>query len=472
MSSDRVPTVAVLGGGIAGLAAAHALRRERPDAEVVVIEGAPAVGGKLRVSEVAGVPVDEGAEAMLNRRPEAVSLARAVGLSEAIVHPETTSSAVWTRGRVRPLPPTLMGIPTDLRELARSGIVSRSALARMQADRLLPASDPEPDVAVGELIGHRVGAEIRDRLVEPLLGGVYAGHAREISLRAGVPQVAALVDRGRSLLAAASATAAEGRAVGEPVFAGLAGGVGRLPGAVAEASGAVIRTGTTVRGLQRRAKGWRLVLGPTRDEEQLDVDAVLVAVPAAPAARLLARDVPEAARLLAEIEYASVALVTFAFRRDAVADRVTGSGFLVPPVDGRVIKAATYSSNKWGWLSGTDPGLVVVRTSLGRHREERDMQRDDVDLAAVALADLRAATHVDAEPVDTRVTRWGGALPQYAVGHLDRVARVRAAVAVQPGLAVCGAAYDGVGIPACIASAEKAVTQVLAGLRRRETMAP
>jgi protoporphyrinogen/coproporphyrinogen III oxidase len=194
---------------------------------------------------------------------------------------------------------------------------------------------------------------------------------------------------------------------------------------------------------------------------------VVLAVPTAAASRLMRPFAAQTAGRLAEIDYASVAVVTFAFPREKVGDSFTGSGFLVPPVDGRAVKAATYSSGKWGWLSAADESVVVVRTSLGRYREERDLQRDDVDLAATALADLRAATGVGSAPVDTRVTRWGGGLPQYAVGHLDRVAAIRSGVAALPGLAVCGAAYDGLGIPACIASAGTAVSQVLMDLRRR-----
>jgi oxygen-dependent protoporphyrinogen oxidase len=208
-------------------------------------------------------------------------------------------------------------------------------------------------------------------------------------------------------------------------------------------------------------------VGPTRAEEALDVDAVVVAVPTAPAARLLRPFAAQTAARLAQIDYASVAVVTFAFPAAKVGDALGGSGFLVPPVDRRHVKAATYSSRKWGWLSDADPSLVVVRTSLGRYREERDLQLDDVDLAATALADLREATGVGSAPVDTRVTRWGGGLPQYTVGHRDRVAAIRSGVSALPGLAVCGAAYDGLGIPACIASARAAVTQVLGDLRRQ-----
>jgi protoporphyrinogen/coproporphyrinogen III oxidase len=469
----RTPTVAVVGGGIAGLAAAFELRRRRPDLGVVVLEGSRSIGGKLRVSEVGGLPVDEGAEAMLNRRPEAVELARAVGLGDDLEHPVTTSSAVWTRGAVRPLPPTVLGVPADGSALARSGILSPAGLARMQLDRVLPRAGLRHDVAVGPFIARRLGAEVRDRLVEPLLGGVYSGHSRELSLRSAAPQIAALAEGGRSILAAAERTVRDGTEMSAvPVFAGLRGGVGRLAQAVGIASGAAVRTDTMVRALERAASGWRLVIAPTRAVEVLDVDAVVLAVPATPAARLLSDAAPGAARRLGEIGYASVALTTFVFTRGSVGSRLTGSGFLVPPVDRRTIKAATYSSNKWGWLAAADPNLIAVRTSLGRYRDERDLQLDDVDLAATSLADLRAATGVVAAPVDTRVTRWGGALPQYTVGHAERVSAIRAAVSALPGLAVCGAAYDGVGIAACVASGREAATRVIADLSTRDRMGP
>jgi oxygen-dependent protoporphyrinogen oxidase len=454
----------VVGAGISGLAAGAAVRRTAPDVDVVVLEAAPTIGGKLATAEVGGVRVDVGAEAMLNRRPEAVGLARASGLADEVVHPATTSASLWTRDRLRTMPRTLMGVPTDTRLLAESGVISKAGLARVAMDGVLPATRLDGrDVSVGWLVEERFGKEVVDRLVEPLLGGVYAGHARELSARAAVPQVVALLDRDRSMMRAAATVSQQTSNV--PVFAGLVGGIGRLPGAVAESAGLDVRTGATVRALAHAGDGgFNLVVGPTVEAEVLHADAVVLATPAAPTARLLADVAPGAALELARIEYASMAIVTMAFRVRDVPE-VTGSGFLVPPVDGRSIKAATYSFAKWDWVrAGGGGDLLVLRCSLGRHREEAVLQRPDEELVATAMADLADAIGLSVNPVDSHVQRWGGALPQYAVGHLDRVAHVRRAVADVPGLAVCGAAYDGLGIPACIASAELAATQVLAAL--------
>jgi oxygen-dependent protoporphyrinogen oxidase len=204
----------------------------------------------------------------------------------------------------------------------------------------------------------------------------------------------------------------------------------------------------------------------------VEADGVVLAVPASAASRLLRTVAPRAAAELAGIDYASVAIVTLAYAAAAFPEPLVGSGFLVPPVDRRLVKASTYSTNKWGWLRRAAGDTVVVRCSVGRHGEVSDLQHDDTDLAALVAADFADATGVRGTPLDVRVTRWGGSLPQYAVGHLDRVARIRAAVAEQPGLVVCGAAYDGVGVAACIASAQRAAGDVLRALTARETMAP
>ncbi len=450
--------VVVVGAGIAGLAAAHRLLGR--GARVTVLEASERVGGKLLPGEIAGARVDLGAESMLARRPEAVALAREVGLTDRLRPPATATASLWTRDALRPMPKGhVMGVPGTAAALA--GVLSDEGLARIGQDAELPRTEVGDDVAVGAYVAARLGREVVDRLVEPLLGGVYAGDAYRISMRSAVPQLFQAARTHTSLTEGVreiQARAATAQQTG-PVFMGIEGGVGTLPLAVAEsvrARGGEIRTGTPVTELRREpAGGWRVVTG----ERELRADAVVVAVPAPAAARLLRAEAPGAAAELAGIEYASMALITLAYRR-AETDLPAGSGFLVPPVDGRTIKASTFASHKWGWIDEENPDLTVLRTSVGRHGETEILGRDDAGLVEVSRHDLKAATGLDATPVATRVTRWQDGLPQYPVGHHARVSRVREHLAALPGLAVCGAAYDGVGIPACIASAYDAADQI------------
>ncbi len=430
--------VAVVGGGMAGLAAARQLADG--GANVVVLEGSNRLGGKLLLGEVGGLTLDLGAESILARRPEGLDLMHAVGLDDRVVNPRTSDAAIWTHGSLRVMPPTVMGIPAtaDLNGIAE---VTPHVV-----------DVPDGDVSVAEFVSARLGADVVDRLVEPLLGGVYAGHADQLSLQATAPQIAAL---GSDLLAGATKARAEAAASG-PVFAGLVGGIGQLPEAVAV--GIEVRLDATVREISRTADGWRLSVGPTTDVEAIDVDAVVVAAPAPAAARLLAEVAPDAAFALAAIDYASVALVTYVFDDGPSFE---GSGFLVPPVDGTFIKAATISSNKWGWVA--DTGRTVIRASVGRAGEATLLQSDDADLTTRALADLRTAFGGLPDPLDSLVQRWGGGLPQYAVGHLDRVDTIERDIATVPGLEVCGAAYRGVGIPAVVASGQAAASRLLGG---------
>ena len=491
------PHVVIVGGGISGLAAAFFLRDTA--VRVTVLEGSPRLGGKLAVSEIAGVAVDEGAEALLVTRPEGTALIAEAGLGDQRAAPGPTSSAIWTLGALRPLPRRqFMGVPSDMAELARSGVLSDEGLARAGQDLELPPTPRDGDVPVAGYIGARLGEEVVDRLVDPLLGGVYAGRSAELSFDATLPALAAASRQHRSLaeavrsllppLAPAAAPApgpaggqngasASGTRAGGSVFTTLTEGLGMLPAYLAKASGAELRSAAMVRELAPARSGWRLTLGSAAAPEQVDADAVILAIPARPAGRLLTAVPGASAAVTAfgEISYASMAIVTLAYPRSAFPRpglaALGWSGYLVPAVDGRAVKAVTFSTVKWPHLAeaampGAEP-LEIVRCSVGRIGEEALLQRADDELAALAAADLAAATGVRGAPAASRVTRWGGALPQYTVGHLDRVASIRAAVAAQPGLAVCGAAYDGVGIPACVATARAAAGQVLAFLAAR-----
>lgn len=479
---------------MAGLAAAW--EAVLAGSEVLLFEQGPRLGGKLALVELptptGPVTVDSGAEAFLARRPEVTDLAAEVGLGADLVSPAVTAARVWSRGAAHRLPAgTVLGIPTSTDALA--GLLTPDEVARVGAERSLPplgdalralgtagGREPgsSPDVAVGELVAQRLGDAVVDRLVEPLLGGVYAGRSRELSLGAVAPALWAALAGAPTLLDAAAAAAtgpAGGLGAAGPVFGGLRGGVGRLPAAVAaalRARGVAIHTGTAVRALRRAGTGWQLRVGPTVDERLVDADAVVLAVPGPAAGRLLstADTDTDLVRPLAELEYASVAiaLLAVADRRALTAAVAETSGILVPPVEGRTVKAATWSGTKWGWVSDSAPATVMLRASVGRAGETRDLHRTDDAVLDAVTADLESLVGVPFADgvVSRRLVRWGGALPQFRPGHVDAVAELRSRLeVVAPAVRICGAGVDGVGIPACVAGGRAATRAALAAAR-------
>jgi oxygen-dependent protoporphyrinogen oxidase len=454
-------TVAVVGGGVSGLAAAHRLRALLgPAAAITVLERRDRLGGVLRTVDLAGVPFDVGAEAFLARRPEVPALLAELGLGAPLA-PTGARATVRAGGATRPLPgATLLGVPTPGARL--DDLLTPAGRAAVAAEPGRPLRwEPGADVALGPLLRDRFGDELTDRLVDPLLGGVYAGRVDGLGLRATIPALAAALDAGAPSLTAAAgaATAPAGaRTAGGPVFGAVPGGYRALLDALAAASAADVRLGTTVRALQRRDAGWRLVLGPATAPEALDVDAVLLAVPAPAVARLLADAAPAAARAAGEVELASSAVVALAY--PAPLDLPT-SGVLVAAGEPLHVKGVTHSSTKWAHLGGD--GLVRLRASLGRSGGAAALQVDDAELVARVRADLRTLAGITAEPVAVHVQRWGGGLPQYGVGHLARAAAI--GEGLPAGLAVAGAALHGVGVPACVATARAAAERLAAGWR-------
>jgi oxygen-dependent protoporphyrinogen oxidase len=459
--------IAVLGGGIAGLAAAVRLADRAPaGTEITVYEQSGALGGKLRTGVLAGSAVEFGAEAFLIRDPSggdsaAVELARRVGLGDALVHPTTGQAAIAVDGQLRPVPGgTLVGVPGDLDQVATVAEPDRDR----DRDGGRPLLGPDEDVAVGALVRRRLGDQVVDRLVDPMLGGVYAGRADQLSLVATMPALARAARTEHTLTGAvrAAQAAAAPRVPGAPVFATPAGGMTRLVEAAARASGATIRLNAAVREIAPTPTGWRLVVGPTRDPELVEADAVVLAVPARPAARLLAGVDAGVADRIGALDYASVALVTLALPAPPLPEL---SGFLVPAEAGTMVKASTFFTTKWGHLR-RDDGVALVRASVGRYGEEHLLQRSDEELTAIVHRELGAllGTGLPA-PLAGHVQRWGGALPQYPPGHTDRVAAARAALrAGHPTLALVGAGYDGVGIPTCVRSGEAGAEEIIKSL--------
>ncbi|MGD9989636.1 protoporphyrinogen oxidase [Pseudonocardia sp.] len=459
------PVVAVVGAGISGLAAAHRLRTLLGDtARIVVCERASRTGGVLHTVDLAGIPVDVGAEAFLARRPEVPALLAELGLTGRVVHPTSAAASIRAGGRTGPLPTgTLLGVPTAAARL--DGVLSAAGLAAVAAEPTLALHwEPGGDVSLGGILRARFGPELADRVADPLLGGVYAGRVDALGLRATIPGLAAALDAGApSLTAAASGTA--GAAATGPVFGAVDGGYRVLLDALTAAARPELRLDTTVRALRRTGTGWRLVCGPVPAPELLDVDAVVLAVPAPAVRRLLDDVVPAAAAAAGRVELSSSVVVALAYRGADAATLPATSGVLVAADEPLSIKAATHTSTKWGHLApaATD-GLVRLRASLGRFGEAETLQVDDATLVARVRADLAGLHGITAAPVVVHVQRWGGGLPQYAVGHVATVAALEDAVAAEPRLAVAGAALHGVGVPACVGTARAAAERVAAAL--------
>ena len=444
-------TVAVVGGGITGLAAAYELVRQGQD--VVLLEAGDRLGGKIRTTEVDGRRIDEGADAFLARVPWAVELCDELGLRDDLVSPAAGKALVWAKGGLRPIPDgVVLGVPTGIPSLARSGLISPPGLVRAGLDLVLPRSGGDGgDRSVGDLVRSRLGGEVLELLVDPLLGGINAGDADRLSVEASAPQLAEAGRRHRSLIL--GLRGAPKPAPG-PVFYAHRGGMERLVEAlVAELGGVDVRLGAPVERLVRDSGRYRL--------EPADVvaDTVVVAVPAFAAAPMLADAAPDAAAGLRAIDYSSVSLVTMVFAGGTVPD---ASGYLVPKRERRLTTAVSFASSKWAHLSR--PGEVVVRVSAGSYGDDRAMRLDDGELVGALRSELHEAAGIDGDPTAVRVSRWPDAFPQYTPGHLDRVQEIERSVANPlPGVLIAGAAYRGVGIPACIRQGRDAARALSGG---------
>jgi oxygen-dependent protoporphyrinogen oxidase len=451
--------VVVVGGGISGLAAAHAL--VGAGHEVTVLEGSDRLGGKIRTTPFAGRGVDEGPDAFLARVPHAVGLSRELGLGDELVWPATGSASLWLDGVLKAIPAGLvLGVPVDFDPLAASGILSDDGLARARQEPDLPGEPVTDDVTIGDLIRRRYGAEVHERLVDPLLGGINAGRTEELSLDVGAAQLAAVARRAASLTEGLrEQRAANPPDPTAPVFYAPRTGMAALVDALVAAlrgAGADVRTGAPVAAIDRRADRWLVEL---EAGDTFDADAVVVTTPAYAAAPLLAPHSPAAAERLAAIRYASVTLVTLAY--DEPASPLPGSGFLVPRTEGRLLTACSVFSNKWPHLAA--PGQVILRASVGRHGDERGRDLDDAALTEAVHAELAAAYGLDDGPREVRISRWDRSFPQYPAGHLPAMAEVeRTLRADAPGIAVTGAYLKGVGIPTCIGAATAAVEALTA----------
>lgn len=453
----RSADVVVVGGGVSGLATAYWLREALGDtAHVVVLEAASRPGGKVTTVPVAGLPVDVGPDAFLSRAPELADLVSRLGLAGTVVGPLQGGAFVFSREEMHPIPQGgFFGIPDRVLPLLRSRLLSLPGVARAGLDLVRPRTALGDDPSVADVVRPRLGGEVFDRLVQPLLGGVHAGSAERLSARSTVPEVLAIAQGGRSLvlsLRSRRRSMPTPTAPPAPPLVSLEGGMGRLVHALVDAlePGSVV-TGAPATALERTGTGWRVETPALA----VEAPAVVLAAPAYVAATLLSAHSHALAEELRGIEYVSVANVTLAIPRAEVGELV-GTGFLVPPVENDLLVGCTWLTSKWPHLAGGD--TVLVRCMVGRDGDQRWTSMSDDELVAAVRASLARMMGLTAAPTEVRVQRWADAMPQYVVGHAARLDRVEPLV--PDGLHLTGAAYRGSGLAACVAAAKRTAAAV------------
>ncbi|MBO0853337.1 MAG: protoporphyrinogen oxidase [Nocardia sp.] len=442
--------VAVVGAGISGLVAAYRLRAALgSELDLVLAERRDRIGGTLHTGELAGEPMDLGAEAFVGRRPEIPALLDELGLSDQLVHPAGKRPLIWSGGAAHPLPErTLMGIPAGPDAVA--GLVDEPTLQRMAAEPGLPLRWPSGgDMSVADLVADRFGEQVVRRSVDPLLGGVYAGRADSIGVRAALPALAATLDAGAPSLTDAIARALPPPSTA-PVFGGLREGYRVLLRALRSAAAPKLEIGTSATALTRNARGWRI-------DPIGEFDAVVLATPAPVSTDLLRTVAPRAARLLGGVELSSSAVVALALPKPTPLP--DNSGILVATGEPLRAKAFTLSGRKWPHLADRDS--MPVRVSFGRFGDDRALSWPDEELIAAAVEDLSTVTGLSLRAEAALVRRWRGGLPQYAPGHTGRIAALDEQIAELPGLELAGAYLGGVGVPACAASGTAAAQRIL-----------
>jgi oxygen-dependent protoporphyrinogen oxidase len=468
-----LPRVVILGGGITGLSAAHALLRPAGAFDLTLIEREAQLGGNIRTVRRDGFVLDGGPDSWVAAKPHATALAKSLGLEPRLIptKPENRHVYIAWKGELHPLPEGMvLGIPTEIMPIVKTPLFSWDAKLRMALEPLIPARGwvGDEDESIGDFVARRLGDEVAQRLAGPLLGGIFAGDAGELSVRAAFPQFVeaekrhgSLVRAMKALRAARKSSAAGGDEAS--AFLSLEGGLGELIDALAaRVAGQVnVRTGVSARGVTRHAEGgFRIEL---EGGEILDADDLVLASPL-PVSATLARGLdPLLADAIGAFDAASTATAFLAYPESAVPRLLDATGFLVPREMRRPILASTWVSSKWGHRAPA--GSVLIRVFFGGSNGEPVLENDDRELVALAREELRSLMGIDAAPLFTHVFRFTGASPQPRVGHLARVRAVKERLARWPGLYVASNGFEGSGIPDCVKFAEAAASEILA--RRR-----
>ena len=464
----------MLGGGITGLAAAHRLLQVQTDAprglRVTLVEADNRLGGKIVTERIDGFVIEGGPDSFLATKPRGIGLCAELGIGERSqehlegVKPQRRRAFVLWRGQLHDLPEGLSGlVPTRLAPLVRSTLLSPFGRARLALDYLLPARHAAGDESLGGFIRRRLGREAWERLVEPLMAGIYAADGDQLSLAATFPQLRAAERRYGGLIKGVIAARRQAAAPApKSAFLTPAAGLDALVMALEKRlrdNGAALVIGNPAVAVTRSSSRFdvRLAAG-----DSIQADAVIVATPAHAAASLLADLDPVLAAELDAIPYASTAIVTLAYRRLEISHPLDGHGYVIPRAEGSPILACTWSSRKW---AGRAPDRwELIRVFIGRAGQEDVLAADDETLVALAVDEVSTRLGVTAPASLTRVRRWPRGMPQYLLGHPERVARIETACSTHAGLYLAGNTFHGVGLPDCIASGERAADAAAAYL--------
>jgi oxygen-dependent protoporphyrinogen oxidase len=471
--------IAIIGGGIAGLAAAYELDKARAAGaavEYTLFEERPRLGGSLASEIVDGAVLERGPDSFLTEKPAAAELCRELGLGGELIPSNDAARKTYivTRNRLVALPDGLMFlVPTKLVPTALTRLFSVRTKMRMALELLIPPRPSEGDESVAALVKRHFGQEAVDRLADPLLSGIYGGDATQLSAQTVLPRLVEMETKYGSLtrgmlaahrkMRAMAKSSSDGASRGGAIFTALRGGMGQLVDAITQRLDAdSVRTSTSVNGIEKTAQGWKIAAGGASE----NFDALIMAAPAWTAGELLTPVDAELGAELGGIPYSSSITVNLVYDETKIGPLPDGFGFLVPAVEGRAMLACTFVHRKF--LGRTPPGKAVFRAFLGGMKRTDLLAESDQALVEVVRREMReilgAKTFgAKVEPEFAQVTRWRRAMAQYAVGHKARMQRVNARVAVLPGLRLVGNAYDGIGVPDCIRLGRKAARE-LAGV--------
>lgn len=449
-----MPDIVIVGGGIAGLAAAWELTRRghRP----LVLEQADRPGGVIRTERVDGFVIEAGPDAMLAQKPAAVDLCRELGLGDRLIStlPPRTAYVVRNR-RLVPLPDaSFLGLPTRLAPFIRSPLFSWRGKLRMGLEIALPARRDGRDESIGGFVRRRFGHEAVTYLAEPLLAGIHAGDVDTLSVRALFPRLAELEREYGSVLRGLSKASRPPSPDG--VFRSLAGGLEELVTTlVSQLPAGTIRCRSRVAAVEGSGP-FRIV---TMGDEEIDARAVILAVPAWVASPMVARLDRDLSHLFGRISYVSSATVAIGLRRAQIGHPLQGTGFVVPRPERHALMAATWVSSKWP--DRAPAGYALLRGFLGGAYDPEVLSASDTTLAGAAFSELSSLLDISGEPLWTRVYRWPRASAQHEVGHLERMAEIDKRLAAFPRLDVTGSGFRGTGIPDCVADARATAARLV-----------